>query len=46
MRVVVKSAVWDDLRIIGLTIAKANPGAAERFWTAAESTFVTIGRYP
>jgi hypothetical protein len=37
MNLIVKSPVWDDLRTIGLRIAKDNPDAAERFLTEAEA---------
>ena len=39
MNLLVKSPVWDDLREIGLHIAAENPGAADRFLTAARESF-------
>jgi hypothetical protein len=36
MKLLVKSPVWDDLREIGLLIAKENPDAADRFLTVAK----------
>ncbi len=46
MRLIVKSPVWDDLREIGLWIAKENPDAAERFLSAAEQTFQQLKLHP
>ena len=46
MRLVVKSPVWDDLREIGLRIAKDNPDAAERFFKAAKAAFDLLKRHP
>jgi toxin ParE1/3/4 len=46
MKLIVKSPVWDDLREIGLHIAENNPGAAERFFTAAEAAFELLRRHP
>jgi len=36
MKLAVKSPVWDDLREIGLRIAKDNPDAAGRFFRCDE----------
>jgi toxin ParE1/3/4 len=46
MNLIVKSPVWDDLRTIGLRIAKDNPEAAERFVTAAEGSFELLRQHP
>lgn len=46
MRLIVKSPVWDDLREIGLRIAKDNPAAAERFFAEAEAAFELLRRHP
>jgi len=46
MNLIVKSPVWDDLRTIGLRIAKDNPEAAERFVTAAEASFELLRQHP
>ena len=44
MNLIVKSPVWDDLREIGLPIAKDNPDAAARFFTAVEEAFELLTR--
>jgi hypothetical protein len=44
MNLLVKSPVWDDLREIGLRIAAENPGAADRFLTAARESFELLRR--
>ena len=46
MKFIFKSPVWDDLREIGVWIAKENPEAAERFFKAAESAFELLRRHP
>src|SRR5438034_5629982 len=46
MKLIVKSPVWDDLREIGLKIAKENPEAADRFFTAAQEAFGLLTRHP
>ena len=46
MNLVVKSPVWDDLRVIALRIAKDNPDAAEHFLTAAQESFELIRCHP
>jgi toxin ParE1/3/4 len=46
MKLLVKSPVWDDLREIGLLIAKENPDAADRFLTAAKESFELLTRHP
>lgn len=46
MRLIVKSPVWDDLREIGHRIAKDNPDAADRFFTAAKEAFELLTRFP
>jgi toxin ParE1/3/4 len=46
MNLLVKSPVWDDLREIGLRIAAENPGAADRFLTAARESFELLRRHP
>jgi toxin ParE1/3/4 len=46
MKLIVKSPVWDDLREIGLWIAKENPEAADRFFDAAEKAFELLRRHP
>jgi toxin ParE1/3/4 len=46
MNLIVKSAVWDDLREIGLRIAKANPDAADRFLSAAKESFEILRGHP
>jgi toxin ParE1/3/4 len=46
MTLIVKSPVWDDLRTIGLRIAKDNPDAAERFLTASEAAFELLRQHP
>ena len=45
MNLLVKSPVWDDLREIGLRIAAENPGAADRFLTAARESFEFLWRH-
>jgi len=46
MRLIVKSPVWDDLREIGQHIAKQNPDAADRFFTATKEAFDLLMRHP
>ena len=46
MKLVVKSAVWDDLSEIGLRIAEENPEAADRFFSAAKKAFELLRRHP
>ena len=46
MRLIVKSPAWDDLREIGQRIAKDNPDAADRFFTAAKDAFDSLTRHP
>src|SRR6185369_5628340 len=46
MNLVVKSPVWDDLREIGLRIAKENPEAADRFFSATEEAFGFLTQHP
>ena len=46
MKLAVKSPVWDDLREIGLRIAKDNPEAAGRFFDAAREAFELVARHP
>ena len=46
MNLLVKSPVWYDLREIGLRIAAENPGAADRFLTAARESFELLTRHP
>jgi plasmid stabilization system protein ParE len=46
MNLLVKSPVWDDLRETGLRIAAENPGAADRFLTAARESFEFLRRHP
>lgn len=46
MTLIVKSPVWDDLRDIGLRIAKDNPDAADRFFTAVREVFEMLRRNP
>ena len=46
MNLIVKSPVWDDLRTIGLRIAKDNPDAAKRFLTSAEAAFELLRQHP
>ena len=46
MKLLVKSAVWDDLREIALRISKDNPEAADRFLTAASDAFDLLKRHP
>ena len=45
MNLLVKSPVWDDLREIGLRIVAENPGAADRFLTAARESFELLWRH-
>jgi len=46
MNLVVKSPVWSDLRGIGLRIARDNPDAADRFFTAAKEAFDLLTQHP
>ena len=46
MKLSVKSPVWDDLREIGQSIARENPGAAERLLTATKDAFDLLARHP
>jgi toxin ParE1/3/4 len=46
MNLIVKSPVWEDLREIGLRIARENPEAADRFLTSAEEAFELLRRHP
>jgi len=46
MNLLVKSPVWDYLRETGLRIAAENPGAADRFLTAARESFELLRRHP
>ena len=46
MGLIVKPPVWDDLREIGQRIAKDNPDAADRFFTAAKAAFELLTRHP
>ena len=46
MRLIVKSPVWDDLREIGQRIAKDNPDAADRFFTAIQDAFISLALHP
>lgn len=46
MTLIVKSAVWDDLREIGLRIGADNPEAADRFFAAAQAAFELLERHP
>jgi len=46
MNLVVKSPVWSDLREIGLRIARDNPDAADRFFTAAKEAFDLLTQHP
>jgi plasmid stabilization system protein ParE len=46
MKLVVKSPVWDDLREIRESIAKDNPDAAGRFFSAARDAFELILHHP
>jgi plasmid stabilization system protein ParE len=46
MTIIVKSPVWDDLRLIGERIANDNPDAADRFFTAAKELFNFLARHP
>jgi plasmid stabilization system protein ParE len=46
LNLVVKSPVWDDLREIGLRIAKVNPEAADRFFGATKEAFERLAEHP
>ena len=46
MKLIVKSAVWDDLREIGLVIAAHNPHAAIRFFDASKDGFELLRTHP
>lgn|SRR5688572_10942484 len=46
MKITVKSPVWDDLRKIGIYIARDDPAAAHRFFLATKRAFGLFRRHP
>jgi len=46
MKLIVKSPVWDDLREIGITIARDKPAVALRFFSATRRTLKLLASHP